>query len=236
MNPSQRRLAAIAITLTLFLVSCGGSSTKSKAEPVETTTTVALTDDFAGYVRSPALDVSSVTLPTVGGEPLNMVAKPDGLLFVFFGYTTCPDICPMTLSLIKVALAGQPKADQARVQVAMITIDPSRDTGELLAKYVTSYLPTGIAIRTEDPAELRAAADAFGADFRVRSNQKGQREVSHTDDLYVVDDTGTVILAWPFGTTAQQIEADLRRLLAGDRPEADDPEATNPDTTNRMYG
>jgi protein SCO1/2 len=173
-----------------------------------------------------------VTLPDVDGTPVNMVADPDGLRLVYFGFTYCPDICPTTLSHVKKTMAALPEADRDRVQLDVISVDPRRDTPEKLAEYVTNFVPSGNAIRTEDRKLLYGAAEEFGAEFKASVNAKGEREISHTADLYVVDDTGTVILAWPFGTPQAHIERDLIRLLAGDRPPEEpsvDPSTTSPE-------
>jgi protein SCO1/2 len=210
------------VGIGLLLTACGG--TEPAAQPATTTTTSAPEPtDFSGYVRSPALDVSSVTLPAVDGTPVNMVADPGGLRLVYFGYTSCPDICPATLSFVKKTLAHLPPADRDRVQVDMITVDPNRDTPDKLAEYVANFVPNGNAIRTEDRTLLYGAAEEFGANFKARINDMGKREISHTADLYVIDDTGTIVLAWAFGTTQPDMERDLIRLLAGDRPQADPP-------------
>ncbi len=169
------------------------------------------------------LNVSSVTLHAVDGTPVKMVAKPGGLRLVYFGYTTCPDVCPTTLGFVKMAYLDLSKADQDRVDVDMISIDPYRDTAERLSKYLALFVPSANAIRTDDPVELRTAANAFKADYKTGINFEGKREVSHTDDLYAVDDAGNVVLAWPFGTTQPDFERDLIRLLAGDRPPTDEP-------------
>lgn len=187
------------------------SSTTSRPEPTE----------FAGYVRRPPLNVSDVTLPDVNGTPITMVADPGGLRLVYFGFGTCPDVCPATLGYVKMALAELPQADRERVQVDVISIDPTRDTPDRWEPYVHQFVTTANVIRSDDPYLLRSSAKQFGADYQVRLDEKGERQVSHTDDLYAIDDAGTIILAWPFGTAPIDIETDLRRLLAGERP-ADD--------------
>ncbi|MBS1837463.1 MAG: SCO family protein, partial [Actinobacteria bacterium] len=105
--------------------------------------------------------------------------------------------------------------------VAMATVDPGRDTAAKLTDYVTTFVPDGIALRTEDQTQLRAATNAFGADYMVTTGADGKVEVSHTGELYVVDDHGSVILAWPFGTSMKAIRSDLAQLLAGERPPTD---------------
>lgn len=220
LRPSLVRILCVPMLgIGLLLPAC--SDTDETEQPT-TTTSLPEPTEFSGYVRSPSLDVSSVTLPTVDGRSVNLVAEPDGLRLVYFGYTTCPDVCPTTLSDVKKVLADLPQADRDRIQVDVITIDPGRDMPEKLAEYVERFVPTANAIRTDDFVLLRAAADAFGADFRSKLNERGQRQVFHTDDLYAVDDSGTIVLAWPFGTTHPDIARDLTRLLAGERP-ADDP-------------
>lgn len=150
---------------------------------------------------------------------MRMVARPGGFLVVFFGYTQCPDVCPMTLSNLKAAISRQSAADAARVVPGMVTVDPSRDTAPVLTRYVHGYFPHGIAIREADPVRLRTAADVFGAEYRTWTDGEGRLQVSHSGDLYAVDEKGMVVLTWPYGTGPDAIEHDLRRLLDGDRPE-----------------
>lgn len=215
-RPIRVIASSLLVGLTLLVAACG--TTDETAEPA---TTTAAPKGFAGYVRTPAVDVSSVALSTVEGKAVDMVAPTDGLLIVYFGYASCPDICPMTLTALKGAVADQRPADRSRVQVAMITVDPARDSTDTFGDYLAQFFPTGWALRTEDPNELRSAADAFGADYRIRMNQDGKREVTHSDELYVVDETGRIVLAWPFGLSPETLSADLRQLLAGKRPTAE---------------
>lgn len=210
--------------LALVLSACGGGET---ADRKATTTTLPEPTEFAGYVRTPPLNVSSVTLPTIDGRQVTMVADPGGLRLVYFGYTICPDVCPTTLGFIKMAFLDLPQADRDRLQVDMITIDPYRDDAERLGPYLAQFVPSANAIRVDDPVKLRAAANAFGADYKTSISFEGERQVSHTDDLYAVDDTGEIILAWPFGTTQPDFQRDLVRLLAGERPQADQPADTS---------
>jgi len=176
-------------------------------------------ESFSGYTRSPVRNVAAVSVPAVGGPGGDSFsAAPGGLRLVYFGFTYCPDVCPTTLSDIRRALAELEPADRARVALDVVTIDPERDQPQVLADYVTSFVPEATSRRTQDPALLRSAADAFGADYSVRPGPDGDPEVSHSADVFVVDDAGTVVLAWPFGTAAPEIASDLERLLAGERP------------------
>lgn len=219
--PTRILGGVLLAAVVLVAASCSGGGSTATSEPPVTSAGAAA--EFSGYVRTPPLDVSDVVLPTVDGDRTPMVAEgDDGLLIVFFGYATCPDVCPLTLGLLRTAIEEQSPRDQERIRVAVVTVDPSRDTGELLGRYVAGYFPTGIALRTEDATLLRSAANEFGANYTSRENMDGKREIAHSAELYVVDHQGTVVLAWPYGTTPQAITADLKRLLAGERPTADD--------------
>jgi protein SCO1/2 len=161
--------------------------------------------------------VGEISLPdaSAGGEALSLVADEGSLLLVYFGYTSCPDVCPTTMADIRAALADLPEGDAGKVDLAMVTIDPGRDTGELLTGYVQSFVPGAHAIRVDDATLLRSTADAFGADYSVETAASGDIEVSHTGNLYAVDDQGVLRLQWAFGTTPEDLGRDLALLLDG---------------------
>ncbi len=196
------RLVSSVVCLVLAFASC--TSNRGADAPTMT-----------GLALEPAPDVSALSLPDAGngGAPFRTRAAPGGLLLVYFGYTSCPDVCPTTMSDLRVAESSLTEAQQGRVRFAMVTIDPSRDSDELLTRYVRSFAADGHALRTEDATELRAAAAAFGADFGVKDGGMGQPEVLHTGWVYVVDDRGRLRLQWPFGTTSEDMASDLRVLL-----------------------
>lgn len=199
---------------------CGGPDGSGEGSPADELDRTG-TNVFAGYVRSPLTDVSEVVLPDAEGQQVSMIAKNGGLRLVFFGYTTCPDVCPATLGYVKMAMGALSQTDRNRLDVDMITVDPSRDDADTLRRYVEQFVPTANAIRTDDDELLRSAAEAFGASYEVSTDHAGQARVSHTGDLYAVDDMGRVVLAWPFGSSPTDIENDLTRLLEGERPTAE---------------
>lgn len=169
----------------------------------------------AGIVRIPPPDVGAISLPDVtNGVDFPFRAEADGLLVVYWGYTSCPDVCPMTMADLRGAVAGL-GADGDRIDVAMVTVDPVRDSPERLTAYVQAFFPEGIAVRTEGAGALRAAAEPFGVSYEVTGEDDGNIEVAHTGFLYAVDDNGLVRLTWPFGTDSDHIQADLRSLLEG---------------------
>jgi protein SCO1/2 len=193
-------LTGLGLVLGLLIAACG---TEVAAAP-------------AGIVRSPAPEVGAIQLPdaSVGGEPFAMKAQPGELLMVYFGYTSCPDICPTTLADLKSAVADLGE-DAARVEVAMVTIDPSRDEGEILDRYIHAFFDRAHALRTENESELRRAADAFGADYEVSADADGEVEVAHTAFLYAVDSAGRILLQWPFGISSEDLRKDMEYLFEG---------------------
>lgn len=168
---------------------------------------------LAGIVRDPAPDVSQVVLPDVAsnGEDFVTKADPGRLLLVYFGYTNCPDICPTTLADVRRSVADL-GSDGEKIDLAMITVDPERDTPERLNAYAQTFFETAHALRTEDPERLTAAADAYGASFEVTLSLDDVIEVAHSAFLYVVDESGHIVVQWPFGTSSEDMENDLRLL------------------------
>lgn len=171
-----------------------------------------------GFTRTPPARVGAVGLPDVapgaGGRTLRFRAERGGLLLAYFGYTYCPDICPTTLADVRRALDRLPAAQRRRIAVAMTTVDPGRDTGEVLNGYLSHFLPAWHALRTTDPAALRRAESAFGVRHEIGpKNADGEYDVSHTAVVYAVDDRGVVRVEWPFGTSSDAMATDLRTLL-----------------------
>ena len=174
------------------------------------------TGALAGAVRTPPLSVASVALPDAGNDdaPVIMKAPPGELYLVYFGYTNCPDVCPTTMSDISVALDGLGEEKAGKVTVAMVTVDPDRDTSHLLTSYLAHFFDRSIALRTTDPAQLTAATNAFGVSFELGEHSPGEAyNVAHTAVTYVVDDTGTVVVEWPFGFDTDDMTSDLSTLL-----------------------
>ena len=201
MSAARRAAMALAVVIAAMLSACGGDSDAG----------------FAGYSRSPAPQVGDVALPRADGSgEVAFRAVDGGLLLVYFGYTNCPDFCPTTLADLKVALnrLGDAAAD---VDVAMVTVDPDRDL-PILDDYIQSFFADGIALGSADPTVLTAATEPFGVSHLVTNNDAGGTDVAHSTQLYAVDDTGALVLTWPFGIETQELADDIGDLLAGLRP------------------
>ncbi len=196
-RPRRRRLAGGLLALgAVTLAACGGDDPRQ----------------LAGYSVEPVPTVGDIALPDLTNDSTEfpLRADPGRMLLVYFGYTNCPDFCPNTMANIK--LARQQVDDPAKVEMAMVTVDPERDLATL-ASYVTGFVPDGHALGTPDDAALSRAASAFGVSYEVNTGSGGEAEVAHTTLLYAVDDDGEVVLAWPFGVSIDDLAADIDELL-----------------------
>lgn len=198
----MRRLVPLALGLAALalLAGCGGEGAAV---------------EYAGMVRDPAPVVDADALPdaATSGRPLPFRATEDGLLLVYFGYTQCPDVCPTTMGDVRTALDELDPHQRRRVQVAMVTVDPDRDTDAVLTRYVRAFFRGGHALRTADATLLARAARAFGAGYDVTKEKDGTVEVAHTAHTYAVDDEGRLRVQWAFGTPPADYLADIRTLL-----------------------
>jgi protein SCO1/2 len=134
---------------------------------------------------------------------------------MYFGYTSCPDVCPTTMADVRSALEAL-GPDAERVSVAMATVDPERDTAEVLDGYLRFFVPErSHVLRTEDFGQLHEAEQVFGASSALTPEADGEGyDVEHTGTLYVIDGEGRLVLEWPFGSVNfEQITDDLRQVL-----------------------
>lgn len=131
---------------------------------------------------------------------------------IFFGYTHCPDVCPTTMSDMAQALKLLGN-DAEKVQVLFVTVDPERDTQELLANYVPAFNPGFIGLYGDEAATAKVAKD-FRIFYQKHKNAKGKSyDVDHTAGTYVFDPTGKLRLFISYGQGAESIAHDLRILL-----------------------
>jgi protein SCO1/2 len=134
------------------------------------------------------------------------------VVVLFFGFTHCPDACPTTMAeLAKVAKELGPDAE--RMQVLFVTVDPERDTPELLRQYVPSFNPGFLGMYgTLD--ETTAAAKEFKVYFAKQKQPGGGYTMDHSAGTFVIDKQGRLRLFAQYGAGAQPLLHDIRLLLA----------------------
>lgn len=199
MNVTLRRQTAfLAVASAAVMTACSSGS-----------------DTLIGYVPPTTKSVASVNVTEIvngAPRPFSFRAADGEILVVIFGYTNCPDICPATLSNLKNARTKL-GADAARVNVAMVTVDPDRDTADILPRYLSSFTDRFHAVIPASDGELRTIESAFQASSSV-TTVDGRVEVSHTGTAYAVDDRGQVVVEWPFGIDVPSLASDLTILLS----------------------
>ena len=158
-----------------------------------------------------ATDGSTVTGETYRGKIMLVYF---GYTFFYFGYTFCPDACPTTLNDIAGALAELgPLAD--RIEPLFITVDPKRDTREVLANYVRAFDPRIVGL-TGTPEQITAAAKAYGvyyAPYKTADAPDGYL-MDHTSVVFVMNEAHRFVASFTQDTPAAQIADRLRKLIA----------------------
>ena len=200
MNVSRRRVLVGSLSL-LTLAGCDRFSLGSKAPTFNST-------DITGAEFARRLE-----LPDVDGQPRTLADWKGKVTVVFFGYTQCPDVCPTTmaeLAQVKKSLG----ADGDKLQGLFVTIDPERDTPQVLQSYLASFDPSFIALRGTTE-QTQAAAKEFKIFYaKVPGKVEGSYTMDHTAGAFVIDRDGNPRLFERYGAGAQALLSDVKALLA----------------------
>jgi len=152
-------------------------------------------------------------LPDQNGQVRRLADFKGKAVVVFFGYTQCPDVCPTTMSeLAEVKRQLGPDGD--RLQGIFISIDPARDTPELLKAYMVNFDPSFIALRAESPEQLAALAKDFKIYYKkVEGKTPTSYTMDHSAGAYLYDPQGRLRLFARYGAGPQALLSDLKILL-----------------------
>ena len=170
---------------------------------------------FNGTALEPPQDVPDIVGVNWDGTPFRLRDLKGNIVLLFFGYTSCPDVCPTTLGEMQ-TLYTELGQQAAEVKVIFITVDPERDSVERLAQYVPAFNADFLGVYLE-PEELEAVKQAYGiyaqkAEYEDNQTAAGYL-VDHTAAVSVIDQTGNRRLVFSFGTTAEEMVQDIRYLL-----------------------
>jgi len=192
------RLVAAVLVAVLVLTGCG------KPDAVRFESTDITGADFARSLDLSGHDGRARTLADFNGK----------VLVVFFGFTHCPDVCPTTLARFATVMKAL-GPDAERVQVVLVTVDPARDTPEVLAKYVTAFNPAFLGL-TGDASAIERTAREFRVIFEKQAGQTPETyTVDHSSGIFVFDPKGRVRLFISGRQDASVLEHDIRLLLSG---------------------
>lgn len=153
------------------------------------------------------------TLPDHAGKMRTLADFKGKAVVVFFGYTQCPDVCPTTMAeMANVMQQLGPLAD--RVQVLFVTVDPERDTPELLSKYVPAFDARFLGLSGDKEATDKVAKEFKVFYQKVPGKEPGNYTMDHTAGSYVFDPQGRIRLFVRHGQGAEPIVHDLKLLLS----------------------
>lgn len=148
------------------------------------------------------------------GQPRTLVDFKGKAVVLFFGFTQCPDVCPTTMTELAEAkrLLG---ADGERLQGLFVSIDPERDTPEIMKQYMASFDPSFLALYAA-PNQLPALAKSYKMYYKkVDGPTPTSYTMDHSAGSYVYDPQGRIRLYHRYGSGAAALAADLQKLLAG---------------------
>lgn len=170
----------------------------------------------AVYADEPAVNARYVLLDT-RGRMIGNEDFPGRFQLLTFGYTSCPDVCPTQLTTMTQVLHAL-GSDAERLQLIFITVDPARDTREVLARYIAYFDPRIIAL-SGSPQQLQATAQHFNVRFRDYHEPGSPAQVysvDHTSGMYLIGPDGNFIRKFSQAAPAAEITAQVRELLAQD--------------------
>lgn len=170
--------------------------------------------DFRGTVYAdPYPPAPEIELTRDNGDSFRLSEMRGNTVLLFFGYTSCPDVCPTTMAELKQALEKLGDEDATQVQVLFITVDPARDTPERVQEYVDHFNPDFIGLSGTE-SELAEVWQDYGV---FRENVEGSSAagylVDHTARVTLVDRDGNLRLSYAFDTPVDNIVHDLKLLL-----------------------
>lgn len=183
-------------------------------------------EDRVGYNRTPSPDVSRTEFIDYSGVPdgeaFAPVAPEGELLLMYFGYLSCPDVCPTTLAELSNALNAMPEDDAERISIGMVSVDPDRDPGTAISTYLDVFVDRNHGLLAPDAASLAESAEVFGVLYEVEDHEPGDTsyEVGHSATVYVVDDRGVII--WELGFSGDRdpkLTADTLESILNERYE-----------------
>ncbi|MER7731133.1 SCO family protein [Streptomyces erythrochromogenes] len=218
MRTTRVTAAALLAAAVLTLTACGGEPAKNNSG----VTQISGGQDAkkAATVLDRPFNKPELVLTDTTGKPWNLreqtKAKPT---LIYFGYTNCPDVCPLTMSNIAVAKKNLPKEDQDNLRVVFVTTDPERDTPESLGAWLKAQDPSFVGLTGDFPT-IQAAARTLGIGIDPAKKEADGSVVSmHGAQVIAFSpktDEGYVL--YGEGTTVEDYAKDLPKLVKGENP------------------
>lgn len=170
-------------------------------------------ESFRGTLYDPALPAPEIELNRDNGSRFRLNELRGNAVLLFFGYTSCPDVCPTTLSELR-KVNQELGSDAGQVRVVYVTVDPERDTPEVIQKYVSIFNPSfvGLSGSMEELEPIWKSYGVYREVEQVSSSATGYL-VNHTARVYLIDQQGNLRLSYSYGTPTEDIVHDLKVLF-----------------------
>ena len=169
--------------------------------------------EFKGGELKPAAAAAPIELTDQFGQPFSLDQLNGQVALIYFGYTTCPDLCPTTLSDFS-AIKEMLGEDAEQLEFVMITVDPDRDTEERLQQYLNFFDPDFVGLYGDEQQTeaVKAGYGVVATTVDYPDSATGYL-VDHTSLIYVVDADGKLRLTFPYGFDPESIAEDIRHLI-----------------------
>ncbi len=182
--------------------------------------------EYKGNLLNPPAPAPDFELQATDGSLFRLSDLEGKIALVFFGYTNCPDVCPLTVAKVRQALASLDPAERERVRFIFISVDPERDTPEVLDRYLSNFNPDFIGL-TDDFAKTEATLKSFWAyaqkeqlpepteshEHAETTSDQPSYMVMHTGRVFLVTPQRELLLTYPTELTAEDLQSDLLYLL-----------------------
>jgi len=170
--------------------------------------------DWHGTAYDPAAPAADFTLDDQFGRPFQLRSQAGEAVLLFFGYTNCPDVCPTTVADLKWVFHQLGERAEG-LTFAFVTIDPARDTPQVLRDYLGRFNPGFLGL-TGDPAMLEQVRSEYGIFAEVDPAAHPEHYLmTHTARVFLIDPHGLLQTSYSYGTPRQDILLDLQALLKG---------------------
>lgn len=202
------RIIALLAVVLLLAVGCQGGDSRDethgdRSEP--------LGKEPRGTVFAAPEPAPGFQLTDQDGQPFRLSDHQGQVVALFFGYTHCPDICPLTLGFITSA-ASQLGDDAANVRFVFISVDPERDSSERLNDYL-SRIDTEVVGLTGSPDEVARVAADYDILVEKQPRDDGSYLVNHSAHMTLIDQAGNLKIVVPMGSDGDDLLNDIRWLL-----------------------
>lgn len=198
----KKRPSTLAWTLCLFGVALLLVGYLARPEKVATPGAVAVSGSIGG----------NFTLTDQDGNTVTNKSWPGKYQLVYFGFTHCPDVCPLGLNKIAEALNKMPKDTAAKIQPIFITVDPERDTAAGLKEYVGLFYPTLVGL-TGTPQQIEQVKDQFKVYAQKQGDDEKDYMVNHSSYTYLMSPKGPLLEVYSHDTTAQEMADGIRKWV-----------------------